>query len=415
MTLENGRRRVVVAGVGPVSPVGIGREDVWNGLIAGRSGIGPIEGIDASDLPVKLAGEVRDFDPAAFMDRKQVRRTDRFVHFAVAAARLAVEDAGEPAADPARTAVVFSTGIGGLITLTEQHRILLERGPERVSPFFVPGIMPNAAAGQIAMELGYTGPNTCVTTACAAGAHAVGEGFRLIQHGIADVCIAGGTEAVITPLALAGFAQAQALSPNPDPDTASRPFDANRDGFVLSEGACALVLEDAERAAARGARVYAEVAGYGASADAHHVTQPEPSGTGAIHAIEAALADAEETSDAVDYVNAHGTSTPLNDVAETRALRKVFGEHADRVMVSSTKSMTGHLLGAAGALEAAVAALAIWSGRVPPTIHYETPDPECDLDYVPNESRKADVRLALSNAFGFGGHNAVLAFRGVGR
>ena len=405
------RRGVVVTGIGPVTPVGIGREAFWSALVEGRSGIGELTLFAPGDLAVRIAGEVSEFDPQAFMDRKEARRTDRFVQFALAAARLGIDDAGRPSFEPARVGVILSTGIGGLTSLAEQHRVLLERGPGRVSPFLVPAMMPNAAAGQIAMSLGVTGPNTCITTACAAGAHAVGEGFRLIREGIVDVCLAGGSEAVITPIAMAGFAQMGALSRNPDPRGASRPFDKGRDGFVLSEGACVLVLEEAERAASRGARVYAEVAGYGASADAFHVTQPEPKGAGAIQAVEAALADAEEPAESVSYVNAHGTSTPLNDAAETRALKKVFGDHAHRLAVSSTKSMTGHLLGAAGAVEAAATCLAIAEGEIPPTINYADPDPECDLDYVPNRARQADVRVAVSNSFGFGGHNAVLAFR----
>ncbi|HVM12060.1 MAG TPA: beta-ketoacyl-ACP synthase II [Actinomycetota bacterium] len=404
-------RKVVVTGIGPVSPVGVGREAMWSSILAGRSGIGPVTLFDVSEHAVKIAGEIRDFDAEAFMDRKAVRRTDRAVQFAVGAAKLAWEDAGSPQADPSRTAVVVSTGIGGLTTLLEQTRILWEKGPGRVSAFMVPGMMPNAAAGQVAMEFGFTGPNTCITTACAAGAHGVGEAYRYIKHGLADVALAGGTEAVITDLAMAGFSQMQALSRNPDATRASRPFDADRDGFVLSEGACILVLEEEERARARGATIYAEVAGYGASADAHHITAPEPEGSGAVMAIQAALADAGEPAEAVDYVNAHGTSTPLNDAAETKAIKKALGDHAHRIAMSSTKSMTGHLLGAAGALESAISALAIHERMLPPTINLQTPDPECDLDYVPNEARPAEVRLALNEAFGFGGHNAVVAFR----
>jgi 3-oxoacyl-[acyl-carrier-protein] synthase II len=406
-------RRVVVTGIGPVTPVGIGRESFWDSLVAGRSGVGEVTLFDASDFPVRIAGEVREFEPTDYMEKKEVRRTDRFVHLAVAAARLAWEDAGTPSVDPARAGVVVSTGVGGLTTMLEQARVLFERGPGRISPFLVPGMMPNAAAGQVAMAFGFTGPNTCLVTACAAGAHAVGEGYRYVRDGYADVCLAGGTEAAITELSMGGFAQMQALSRNPEPKRASRPFDADRDGFVLSEGACLLVLEDAERAEARGATVYAEVAGYGASADAFHITQPEPQGGGAVAAMEAALADAGEPAEAVDHINAHGTSTSLNDAAETRAIKKALGDHAGRVAISSTKSMTGHLLGAAGAVEAAASALAVQSGQVPPTINYETPDPECDLDYVPNEARETDVRLALSNSFGFGGQNAVLALRRV--
>jgi 3-oxoacyl-[acyl-carrier-protein] synthase II len=406
-------RRVVVTGIGPVSPVGIGLEPFWDDLVAGRSGIKQVTLFDTTDFPVKIAGEIQGFDPHDYLDRKEVRRTDRASHFAVAAAKLAWEDADSPQTEPSRTAVVVSTGIGGLSTMIAQHKVLLERGPDRVSPFLVPMMMPNAPAGHVAMEMGFTGPNTCITTACAASGHAVGEGYRYIRDGIADVALAGGTEAVITPLSMAGFAQMQALTRNPDAEHASRPFDADRDGFVLAEGASVLVLEELERARARGATIYAEVAGYGASADAHHITAPEPGGSGAVLAMQAALSDADEPAEAVDYINAHGTSTPLNDAAETRAIKKTLGEHAHRVMVSSTKSVTGHLLGAAGGIEAAVCALAIHTGIVPPTMNYETPDPECDLDYVPNEARKAEVRLALSNSFGFGGQNAVVALRKI--
>jgi 3-oxoacyl-[acyl-carrier-protein] synthase II len=404
-------RTVVITGIGPVSPVGLGREAFWDALVAGRSGIGEITLFDAADYPVRIAGQVDDFDATEHMDRKEVRRTDRVVHLGVAAARMAWKDAGEPKVDPARTAVVVSTGIGGLTTLVKQVRVLFDRGPDRVSPFMVPSMMPNAAAGQIAMDFGFTGPNTCITTACAAGAHGVGEAYRYIREGIADVALAGGTECVINEVAVAGFAQMQALSRNPDPEKASRPFDANRNGFVLSEGACILVLEEEERARARGATIYATVAGYGASADAFHITQPEPSGSGAVLAMEMALADTGLPAESVGYINAHGTSTKLNDAAETRAIRKVFGDHASELAVSSTKSMTGHLLGAAGAVEAAATALALYTGTLPPTINYETPDPECDLDYVPNEPRRAQVDVAMSNAFGFGGQNAVLALR----
>ena len=403
--------RVVVTGLGPVTPVGVSVDAFWDALVAGRSGIDRIQRFDPSELPVRIAGEIRDFSPEAWMTPKEVKRTDRAVHFAIAAAKLAWTDAGEPSVDPARTGVMFSTGIGGLESLLKQHLVLLEKGPDRVSPFMVPMLMPNAAAGHVAMAFGFTGPNACITTACAAGSHAVGEAFRLIKYGFADVCVAGGTEASILPLTVAGFAQMQALTRNPDPATASRPFDKERDGFVLSEGAGALVLEEAGRATARGARIYAEVCGYGASADAHHITAPEPEGLGAIQALQAALEEAEESPDAIDYINAHGTSTPLNDAAETRAIKKSLGDQAYRTPVSSTKSMTGHMLGAAGAVESAVAAMAIHSSVMPPTINYRTPDEECDLDYVPNEARRGEVRLALSNAFGFGGHNAVVALR----
>ena len=407
------RRRVVVTGIGPVTPVGIGRDVFWDALVAGRGGVGLISRFDADaiGLPVKVSAEVQDFDPGQWIEPKEVKRADRVAHFAVAAAKLAWKDAGEPEADRARTGVMFSTGIGGLESLLKQHEIFLQKGPGRVSPFMVPQLMPNASAGHVAMALGFTGPNACITTACAAGAHAVGEGSRWIRDGLADVVVAGGTEASVLPLTMAAFAQMQALTRNPDPSTASRPFDRDRDGFVLGEGACSLILEEADRARARGAHIYAEVAGYGASADAYHITAPEPEGLGAIQATQECLKDAGERPEAVDYVNAHGTSTELNDAAETRAIKKALGDHAYKVAVSSTKSMTGHMLGAAGAVEAAVIALAIERGIIPPTINYRNKDDECDLDYVPNEAREADVRFALSNSFGFGGQNAVVALR----
>jgi 3-oxoacyl-[acyl-carrier-protein] synthase II len=363
---------------------------------------------------VKLAGEVRDFQATDWLEAKEARHTDRFAQLAMAAARLAHEDAGKPDLEPERTGVIVASGIGGIESLLRQHEILLSRGPGRVSPFMVPSLMANAAAGHVAMHFGLTGPNTCVVTACAAGAHAVGEGYRLIRDGLADVVLAGGAEAAIVPITVAAFAQMQALTRNSDPETASRPFDAGRDGFVLSEGACVVVLEREDLARERRARIYAELAGYGASADAYHITQPQPTGAGAGLAITWALRDAGVDPEGVDYINAHGTSTPLNDAAETAAIKLALGEDpARRTAVSSTKSMTGHLLGAAGAVEAAACALAITEGVIPPTIHYRTADPDCDLDYVPNEARRADVSLALSNSFGFGGQNAVLALRRV--
>jgi 3-oxoacyl-[acyl-carrier-protein] synthase II len=405
-------RRVVITGIGPVTPVGTGVEDFWGGLTTGRSGIRRIQRFDPSDLPVTLAGEVDGFEPADWLDPKEARRTDRFSQFAVASAQLAWDDAGRPEIRADRAGVVFATGIGGIETLLQQHSVLLEKGPGRVSPFMVPALMANAAAGHIAMRFGLTGPNFCTVSACASGAHGVGEAYRMIRDGLLDVAIAGGSESATLPLTVAAFAQMQALTKNADPETASRPFDAERDGFVLSEGACALVLEDAERAAVRGARVYAEVVGYGASDDAFHITAPDPKGSGAAIAIRRALEDAGAEPSAVDYVNAHGTSTPLNDAGETQALKTALGEDvAHAVAVSSTKSMTGHMLGAAGAVEAAVCALAIQRGVIPPTIHYRTPDPDCDLDYTPNEARQMEVRLAISNSFGFGGQNAVLALR----
>jgi 3-oxoacyl-[acyl-carrier-protein] synthase II len=404
--------RVVVTGIGPVTPIGTGVEEFWNGLTSGRNGIVPIERFETSDLPVKLAGELGGFDPSRWMDPKEMRRTDRFVHFATASAVLAWEDAGGPETHAERAGVVFGTGIGGIEWLLNQHKVLLEKGPGRVSPFMVPALMANAASGHIAMRLGFTGPNLCTVSACSSSNHAIGEAMRYIRDGTIDLCIAGGSEAATLPLTVAAFAQMTALTKNPDPETASRPFDRDRDGFVLSEGACTLILESEEHARARGARIYCDVAGYGASDDAFHITAPDPKGSGAALAMTWALRDAGEAPDAVSYVNAHGTSTQLNDAAETAAIKAALGDEvAHRVAVSSTKSMTGHMLGAAGAVEGAACALAISRGTVPPTIHYATPDPECDLDYVPNDAREMDVRLALSNSFGFGGHNAVVAFR----
>jgi len=404
--------RVVVTGIGPVTPVGTGVDEFWAGLTSGRNGVGPIGRFDPSDLPVKLCGDVRDFDPSLWMDAKEIRRTDRFVHYAIAATRLAWEDAGDPEVPAERGGIIFGTGIGGIESLLKQHAVMLEKGPGRVSPFMVPALMANAAAGHIAMSFGLTGPNFCTVSACASGAHAVGEGFRLVRDGSVDLALVGGSEAATLPLTVAAFAQMTALTKNPDPETASRPFDAGRDGFVLSEGACALVLETESRAKARGARIYAEVAGYGASDDAYHITAPDPKGTGAAIAIRRALEDAGVEPEALDYVNAHGTSTPLNDAGETAAIKAALGdEMAHRVAISSTKSMTGHMLGAAGAVEAAASVLAIHTGTIPPTIHYETADPDCDLDYVPNNKREADVNVAISDSFGFGGQNAVVAFR----
>jgi 3-oxoacyl-[acyl-carrier-protein] synthase II len=404
-------RKVVVTGIGPVTPVGIGVDSFWEGLSSGRNGIARISRFAYDGLPVSLAAEVKDFEPTEFMEPKAIKRTDRFVQFGIAATKLAWADAGDPSVESDRGGVIFSTGIGGIETILNQHLLMLEKGPGRVSPFMVPMLMGNAAAGHIAMMLGLTGPNFCTVSACASGAHAVGEAFRMVRDGLIDLAVAGGSEAATLPITIAAFAQMTALTKNPDPDTASRPFDAGRDGFVMSEGACALVLETEERALARGARIYGELAGYGASDDAHHITAPDPAGSGASIAMRKAIADAGATAQDVDYVNAHGTSTPLNDASETAALKATLGDHAYKVAVSSTKSMTGHMLGAAGAVEAAATTLAISSGVLPPTIHYETQDPDCDLDYVPNEARKADPELAISDSFGFGGQNAVIAVR----
>jgi 3-oxoacyl-[acyl-carrier-protein] synthase II len=405
------RPRIVITGIGPVTPVGTGVDDFWTGMTSGRNGIRHITQFPTDDLPVTLAGEVPDFEASAFLDVKEARRTDRYAQFAIAAGQLAWDDAGSPQVVSERGGVIFATGIGGIQTMLQQHLVLLEKGPGRVSPFMVPMLMANAAAGHLAMRFGLTGHNMATLSACASSNHAIGEGMRLIRDGYLDLCIVGGSEAATHPLTVAAFAQMTALTKNPDPETASRPFDAERNGFVLSEGGAAMILESEEHARARGARVYAEVAGYGASDDAHHITAPDPKGSGATLAMRWALRDAGAEPADVSYINAHGTSTPLNDAAETVAIKAALGEHARAVAISSTKSMTGHMLGAAGAVEGAVCALAVDTGRIPPTIHYETPDADCDLDITPNEARDLDVSLALSNSFGFGGQNACVAFR----
>jgi 3-oxoacyl-[acyl-carrier-protein] synthase II len=408
------RRRVVVTGIGPVTPVGTGVDEFWTGMLSGRNGVRTITQFDTADLPVTVAGEVPDFEVDRYLDVKEARRTDRFTQYALASASIAWEDAGSPQVVAERGGVIFATGIGGIQTLLQQHTVLLEKGPGRVSPFMVPMLMANAAAGHLAMRYGLQGHNMATLSACASSNHAIGEGMRLIRDGYLDLCIVGGSEAATHPLTVAAFAQMTALTKNPDPETASRPFDADRNGFVLSEGGATLILESEEHAAARGARVYAEVAGYGASDDAHHITAPDPKGSGATLAMRWALADAGAEPADVSYINAHGTSTPLNDASETVAIKAALGdEHAHRVAVSSTKSMTGHMLGAAGAVEGAVCVLAIANGTIPPTIHYATPDPDCDLDVTPNDPRDLEVGLALSNSFGFGGQNACIAFRAL--
>ncbi|QIA26912.1 beta-ketoacyl-ACP synthase II [Thermaerobacter sp. PB12/4term] len=408
------RHRVVITGVGAITPLGVGVEALWEGVLAGRSGIRRISRFDPSPFPSQIAGEVPDFDPTAFIDRKEARRMDRFTQFAMASVAMALADAGiDPAAmDGRRLGVVMGTGIGGIETFVEQAAVMAERGPDRVSPFFIPMMIANMAAGQVAIRYGARGPNSTLVTACAASAHAVGEAFRILQRGEADVMITGGAEAAIVPLGLAGFCAMKALSTRNDaPEAASRPFDRGRDGFVMAEGAGALILETLEHARKRGARIYAEIIGYGTTADAHHITQPAPGGEGGARAMEAAMADAGVDPGDVDYINAHGTSTPQGDVAETQAIKRVFGDHAYRLAVSSTKSMTGHLLGAAGAVESILTVLALRDGVLPPTINLDDPDPECDLDYVPNRARPRAIRVALSNSFGFGGQNACLAFR----
>ena len=409
------RRRVVVTGLGLVTPLGIGVEANWERLVAGRSGIGPITRFDASTLPARVAGEVRDFEPERFLERKDLKKMDIFIQYAVAAADLAVEDAGlpRPLAAPARTGVIVGVGIGGIASVEEAYLGLATQGVRRISPFLIPRIIPNMASGQIAMRFGARGPNYATTSACASGAHAIGEALVLIRDGRQDVMLAGGAEAPICLLGVGGFSSMRALATNfnDEPERASRPFDARRDGFVIAEGAGVLVLEELEHARRRGARIYAELAGYGATCDAYHMTQPAPEGAGAAECMRACLDDAGLAPEAVGYINAHGTGTPFNDEAETLAVKRVFGAHAMRLAVSSTKSMTGHLLGAAGTVEAAYTVLALARGVLPPTINLEEPDAACDLDYVPRTARRAAVGAALSNSFGFGGTNAVLAFR----
>jgi 3-oxoacyl-[acyl-carrier-protein] synthase II len=407
-------RRVVITGVGAVTPVGNSAEEFWAALIQGKSGIGPITRFDASPLPTKIAGELKGFDPLRYMDKKDDRKFDPFLKYALACAAMAVEDAGlnVERVDRTRFGVLVGSGIGGITTLLESHKTLLEKGPDRVSPFFIPMLIVNMASGLISMRFGAKGPNSSIVTACATGNHAIGDAMKIIQRNDADVMIAGGSEAIILPLTFAGFCQMKAMSTrNDDPARASRPFDATRDGFVCGEGGGLLVLESLDHALGRDARIYAEVVGYGMTGDAYHMTAPDPEADGAARAMTLAMKDAEVEPSAVGYINAHGTSTPYNDKSETMAIKRVFGEHARKLAVSSTKSMTGHLIGAAGGIEAIATALAIYHGILPPTINYETPDPDCDLDYVPNQARKQDVEVALSNAFGFGGTNATIVLR----
>ena len=407
-------RRVVVTGIGLVSPVGVGVEKNWEALLRGQSGIGPITRFDASRHSTRIAGEVKGFDPLEFIDKREVRRMDLFIQLAFAAAALAVKDAG---IDPAllegdRTGVFIGSGIGGLATIEECHKTLLERGPDRVSPFFLVSIIINEAAGYVSIKYRSRGPNSATATACATSTHSIGDSYRMIVRGDADRMLAGGAEAPITPLGLAGFCALRALSTrNDEPQRASRPFDAQRDGFVMGEGAGILLLEELGAARRRNARIYAEIVGYGINGDAYHVTAPAEDGAGAIGVMRRALADAGIDPSEVGYINAHGTSTPYNDKIETLAIKEVFGGHARRIGVSSTKSMTGHLLGAAGALEAGVASLCLANQIMTPTINYEHPDPECDLDYVPNAARPAEIRYALSNSFGFGGTNGCLILK----
>ncbi|MGH7353478.1 MAG: beta-ketoacyl-ACP synthase II [Candidatus Rokuibacteriota bacterium] len=413
-------RRVVVTGLGALTPLGNSVEEFWAGLQAGRSGVGPITRFDAEAkndrgefvYPTRIAAEVRGFDPLQYVEKKEVRRLDPYLQYAIACSAMAVEDAGLDTAkvDGNRFGVLIGSGIGGIQTLLANYDLLRDKGPDRVSPFMIPMMIVNMASGLVSMRFGAKGPNSSVITACATGNHAIGDAYRIIERGDADVMIAGGAEAIIIPLTIAGFCAMKAMSTrNEAPEKASRPFDRDRDGFVCGEGGGILVLEALEHAVKRDARIHGEVVGYGMTGDAHHLTAPDPEGDGAARAMQAALRGLDPT--AVGYINAHGTSTPYNDRFETLAIKRVFGDHARRLAVSSTKSMTGHLLGAAGGIEAIATILALQNGVLPPTINYESPDPDCDLDYVPNQARKQDVDLALSNAFGFGGTNATLAFK----
>ena len=410
------KRRVVVTGMGCVTPLANNLEGSWEAALAGRSGIGPITKFDASTFTSRVAGEVKDFDPTEYIDRKEIKRTDPFVQYAIAAAEMAVRDANLDLEhiDRDQVGVLIGSGIGGLETIEKNHKQLVERGWKRISPFFIPMAVINMASSAVSIRFGFRGPCSSVVTACATGANAVGDAFKIVQRGDAPIMLAGGSEAVITPMAVGGFCVMRALSThNDDPPRASRPFDKNRDGFVIGEGCGILILEELEHARARGARIYAEVVGYGMSSDAYHITMPDPQGEGAILCMEAAIRDAGIRPQDVEYINAHGTSTPLNDKTETLAIKKVFGEAAYKIPVSSTKSVTGHLLGAAGAVEAIFSIMALYTGKIPPTANYQEPDPECDLDYVTEGARETHPKVALSNSFGFGGVNATLIFKKV--
>jgi 3-oxoacyl-[acyl-carrier-protein] synthase II len=405
---------VVVTGVGLVTPCGIGIDNVWNNILNGQSGIGPITRFDITQFDTKFAGEIKEFTPEDYIQPKEVKKMDLFIQYAIAAAQIAVNDAGLDMGreDSERVGVVVGTGLGGLPTIEKYHSVLLERGPGRITPFFIPMLIANEAPGHIAIQHGFKGPNLCIVTACATGAHSIGEACRIIQYGDADVMVAGGSEANLTPLTVGGFNAMKALSTrNDDPQRASRPFERDRDGFVVAEGSGIVILEELEHAKKRGAKIYAEMAGYGYNGDAYHITAPCPDGDGFIRCIRMALKDAQLSPDDVDYINAHGTSTKLNDYVETLSIKVVFQGKAYRIPVSSTKSMTGHLLGAAGAIEAIFSVLSIRDQVCPPTINYENPDPECDLDYVPNTARNHTINVVISNAFGFGGTNSALVFR----
>src|SRR4051812_29581421 len=407
------KRRVVVTGIGAITPLGNDTETTWNNIIAGVSGIGPLTRINADDFPAKVAAEVKDFDPSNFMDKKDARKMDRFAQFAVAASIMAVKDSGLDINEEnsEQIGVWIGSGIGGMETFENQYQNFLNKGYRRVSPFFVPMLIPDMAAGQVSITLGARGVNSCTVTACATGTNSIGDAFKVIQRGDAIAMISGGAEAPITNMSIAGFCANTALSTNPDPKTACRPFDADRDGFILGEGAGIIVLEELEHALARGAHIYAEIVGYGSTGDAYHITAPAPGGEGGARAMKMAINDGELNPEEIDYINAHGTSTGYNDKFETAAIKSVFEDHATKLAISSTKSMTGHLLGAAGGVEAIISVLSIKEGIIPPTINYHTPDPECDLDYVPNEARKQEINVVLSNSLGFGGHNATIVFK----
>jgi len=408
------KRRVVVTGLGLVTPLGIGVKPSWEALLEGRSGIGVIRTFDSSDLPVHIAGEVKDFDPLQYIEPKEVKKMDRFIHFAVAASTMAMEDSGLTVTgeNAERVGVIIGSGMGGLPAIEHYHKTYLEKGYRRITPFFIPMLIINLASGQVSIKFGAKGPNSAVATACATGSHAIGDAFKVIQRGDADVMIAGGAESVITPMAIGGFAVMKALSTrNGEPERASRPFDRDRDGFVMGEGAGIVILESLENAKKRNAKVYAEIAGYGMTSDAYHITSPAPEGAGAASCMALTLKDGGVSPEVVDYINAHGTSTKYGDELETAAIKIVFKEHAYKLAVSSTKSMTGHLLGAAGGVETVIAILSVQDNVIPPTINLDNPDPECDLDYVPHKPRYRNVECALSNSFGFGGTNACLLFK----
>ncbi len=408
------KRRVVVTGVGLVTPLGTGTEKTWEGLVNGRSGIGPITRFDASAHASQIAAEVKDFEPSDWFEKKQAKNLDHFVQYGIAAAELAIQDSGLTVTEELseRVGVITGCGMGGLPTIEEYHGVLMDRGPRRITPFFIPRVIPNMPSGHISMRFGAKGPNLSLSTACAAGTHAVGEAFRHIEYGDCDVAITGGTESVICPLAVGGFSSMKALSTrNDDPEHASRPFDLERDGFIIAEGAGMIVLEELEAARARGAKIYAEMIGYGQSSDAYHIAAPPENGEGAARCMTMALKSAQLNPEDIDYINAHGTSTPLNDRCETTAIKTVFGDHAGRLAISSTKSMTGHMLGGAGGIESAFTALTLHHQCIAPTMNLENPDPACDLDYVPNTAREMNIRAAMSNSFGFGGTNGVIIMK----